>query len=73
MSKETGGAAFPVLSNFYSSEGMTLRDYFAGKAMQGAFSSGCSINIGPNHIAEMDGLAKTFYLMADAMLRARGQ
>lgn len=39
MSKETGGQAFPMLGNVgYNSdwvveEGMTLRDYFAAKAM----------------------------------------
>ena len=36
MSKETGGPAFPVTSDNYAnseSAGMTLRDYFAAKAM----------------------------------------
>ncbi|WP_033750843.1 hypothetical protein [Pantoea sp. NGS-ED-1003] len=78
MSKDTGGCAFPFVPNDGTEWnqvefGMTLRDYFAAKAMQGVFSSGCGINIGPSHSEEMDGLAKTFYLMADAMLRARGQ
>lgn len=81
MGKETGGPAFPwqeVLidgnGNSWSNqrEGMTLRDYFAAKAMMGAFSSGAyEINMGPSHIDEMKGLAITFYLMADAMLEAR--
>ena len=43
--------------------GMTLRDYFAAKAMQGLLS-GTTIN---------DGLAivKNAYALADAMLKAR--
>ena len=35
MNKETGGPAFPT--NLYN--GMTLRDYFAAKAMQGLLAS----------------------------------
>ncbi|TXE64814.1 hypothetical protein [Serratia nematodiphila] len=80
MSKETGGQAFPrqqweydgqnnVLQ--YQEEGMTLRDYFAAKAMQGAFSSGATATIGTDHKEEMFGMAKAFYSMADAMLKAR--
>lgn len=42
MSKDTGGSAFPEVftdsrngvSDTYSAGGMTLRDYFAAKAMQ---------------------------------------
>ncbi|HEY2455182.1 MAG TPA: hypothetical protein VGI71_21690 [Scandinavium sp.] len=54
-----------------TTDDMTIRDYFAAKAMQGIFASGTSLNIGPSHHDEMDGLATTFYLMADAMLKAR--
>ena len=45
MTKETGGSAFPTtqyVTGFYPSghtEGMTLRDYFAGQAMQGLLSN----------------------------------
>lgn len=37
MSKNTGGQAFPVAGSDhnYAVEGMTLRDYFAAKALQG--------------------------------------
>jgi len=73
MSKETGGPAFPV---FDIDKGMTLRDYFAAKAMQGLCAgfasphggwpdSGCS--------EHYDVAASHAYLMADAMLRARQQ
>jgi len=53
--------------------GMTLRDYFAAKAMQGWLAS-----YGPDsrHPADFDGCAKVAaqsYAMADALLRARQQ
>ena len=36
MTKETGGPAFPTERNL--TQGMTLRDYMAAKAMQGILS-----------------------------------
>lgn len=45
-------------------EGLLLRDYFAASAMQQL--------VVHNH-AEHDGIAKTCYHMADAMLKARAQ
>jgi hypothetical protein len=48
--------------------GMTLRDYFAAKAMQGMFASG---NL-PQSVQD-DELAFAAYEMADAMLKARGE
>ena len=63
MSKETGGPAFAVaeLANI-TWEGMTLRDYFAAKAMQGLVSNG-----------ETDSpmISKAAYIIADHMLKAR--
>ena len=47
--------------------GMTLRDYFAAKAMQGYFASPVA-----SHRVDADDVAKYCYAMADAMLRARG-
>jgi len=47
--------------------GMTLRDYFAAKAMQGMYASGSF----PTGI--MLDTAKEAYEMADAMLKARGE
>jgi hypothetical protein len=44
-------------------EGMTLRDYFAAKAMQGLLSS--DVN------AKLEDFAKQSYKVADAMLKAR--
>ena len=44
--------------------GMTLRDYFAAKAMQGDVSAGA-------HDGEFPAIAKRAYAMADAMMKAR--
>ena len=63
MSKETGGQAFPH-ENHLSHRGMTLRDYFAAKAMQGLLEE-----FGWND----DSLAKHSYEVADSMLKARKQ
>lgn len=63
MTKNTGGPAFAVaeLANI-TWEGMTLRDYFAAKAMQALLSTG-----------ETDApmISKASYIVADAMLKAR--
>ena len=71
MNKETGGPAFPsgnevTLGDFRSSGhvGMTLRDYFAAKAMQGDF-------VGGLHRDDFGVTAKRAYIMADEMLEAR--
>ena len=47
-------------------DGMTLRDYFAAKAMQGMFASG---NISKSVTNEE--IAGVVYAMADAMMKAR--
>ena len=59
-------SAFPVPEGCYSDVGMTLRDYFAAKAMQGALPTR------PNGY-EMDTamMARWAYAMADSMLKAR--
>jgi len=72
MSKPTGGAAFPQPIHHpdldvYAGSGMTLRDYFAAKAMQGAIISNNREfdDMGDSDIAEYS------YALADAMLAAR--
>lgn len=60
-SSNDGGAAFPVM---YVSEGMTLRDYFAGQALAGALADP-NFNMPPAQLAELA------YMEADAMLAAR--
>ena len=66
--KDTGGSAFPLLAeqtnDGWAWHGMTLRDYFAAKAMQTLLS------------VEGGTLAKDAemsYKMADEMLKARDQ
>lgn len=64
MSKNTGGPAFPVGSgDMRDPTGMTLRDWFAGMAMQGLVSS-------PRSIPRAT-MAEHAYLMADAMIAER--
>jgi len=46
---------------------MSLRDYFAAKAMEGMMADGQVTKL----VGDLD-LAKTAYEMADAMLKARG-
>ena len=74
MSKiETGGPAFPTLDYIRPDKiatnqgGMTLRDYFAAKAMQAYLS-------GPDRDDfSICSWAKVSYNIADAMLEARNQ
>ncbi len=68
MTTNTGGPAFPGLHPskecHYQDAGMSLRDFFAAKAMQGLISNG-----GSSHKE----VAQAAYIVADAMLRAREQ
>jgi len=59
----TGGPAFPT-GNAY--RGMTLRDYFAAKAMQGILAHAYT-----RHIRVEDLYACDAYVIADAMLKTR--
>jgi hypothetical protein len=70
MSKNTGGPAFPFVcdADFDYGTGMTLRDYFAAKAMQILVHS--MGNQGTIHIFN-DVQAEVAYQMADQMLKAR--
>ena len=61
----TGGLAFPR-TQWPNETGMTLRDYFAAKAMQGLTSGGTG-----GWALEL--IAERAYEMADAMLKAREQ
>ena len=75
----TGGPAFPTenyaeivpLSTGYS-EGMTMRDYFAAKAMQGLMmrqdAAGFNFSLAPNDAMRVSLWA---YDLADQMLKAR--
>lgn len=75
-----GGAAFPRLeevekfdedawrykTDLLPMDGMSLRDYFAAKAMQGM----CSGEIWP-YVQDLPEIASRAYLLADAMLAQR--
>lgn len=69
MNKNDGGSAFPsegfVCSDGIKYDGMTLRDYFAAKAMTGMLS-GYEADQFKN-----PQLAQWSYQIADAMLKAR--
>ena len=74
--KNTGGPAFPVLivdrpKKLEHFNGMTLRDYFAAKAMQGFAmdNSLCSATITAPEWYKS--IAKASYDLADAMLKER--
>lgn len=76
MSKNNGGPAFPseggrrfVIGNevrkTLPSDGMTLRDYMAAKAMQGMLAHHAE------YIGNVEQLSKDAYAAADAMLAER--
>lgn len=66
----TGGPAFPFEYGTPGNKGMTLRDYFAAKAMHGFIQYGATKGI---YAPPDDELAKSAYDLADAMLKAREQ
>ena len=67
MNKDTCGPAFPCVNHYGDKlTGMTLRDYFAAKAMQGLATD---IDVGRS----FESYGKWAYEMADAMLKAREQ
>lgn len=64
--RDTGGPAFPKAhdNNMPETQGMTLRDHFAGLAMPLAWDN-CGAEGG------FDRIARNAYALADAMLEAR--
>jgi len=56
---KTGGPAFPSSHNGF---GMTMRDYFASKAMEGLIA---------NNSTDAQEIAQAAYIVADAMLERR--
>ena len=80
MSKETGGPAFPTKDLPYSRDdktGMTLRDYFAAKAMQAWLQTTTKpyMHKGEHQVEmiDVDRIAECAYKQSDAMLKARQQ
>lgn len=83
MIKDTGGPAFPVAEQYderaggyvsRASDGMTLRDYFAAKAMGGLFDFWVAVNA-KTSINDPDAkiIAEMAYEYADAMLAERSK
>ena len=77
MNKEIRGPAFPQYSfsnhGVYVDGGMTLRDYFAAKAMQSLFAGAVTDAFTLDQDINCDMAARISYTMADAMLKAREQ
>ena len=81
MSNNNGGPAFPLprhtrkycdkTQDYIQDDGMTLRDYFAAKAMQSAYFHFSGDENGHTKHWTAEGLAESAYSMADAMLKAR--
>jgi hypothetical protein len=71
--KDTGGPAFPEhewnndVQRYLVNGGMTLRDYFAAKALQGILSGRNGLSL------ECDKWAIAAYELADAMLAERSE
>lgn len=68
MSKETGGPAFPR-GEIQTAPGMTLRDYFAAKAL----SSAVCLELSLSNNWDNERRGEWAYKQADAMLKARNQ
>lgn len=70
MNKDISGPAFPTPAHNFQNDGMTLRDYFAAKAMQATVQAWIIRNLYPTTDFEM---ASNAYRVADAMLEARSK
>ena len=75
MEQELNEPAFPVFPDTPTGRavafrGMSLRDYFAAKAMQALATAG-KYTIGMGAKPEVTQYAEKAYRMADAMMRAR--
>ena len=69
MQSNDGGPAFPIVAGGAVDDGMTLRDYFAAKAMVARMlvvSSG-------EFTDDFDDISVAAYLQADAMLAERAK
>lgn len=80
MSKiNDGGSAFPCDSRIGTSPGMTLRDHFAAKAMQGMLANDWAMGEIKRQAVNSHGgkmiplIAAEAYGLADAMLAERGK
>ena len=67
LNDKTGGAAFPLESDYGSQSGMTLRDYFAGQVIGNLEMFAPN----PRVFAYLDEDAALAYRVADAMIAER--
>lgn len=65
MSRENNGPAYPSSYTLPENWGVTLRDYFAARAMQAILTKPESIQLTANE------LANAAYEMADEMMKVR--
>lgn len=70
---KNSGPAFPCASTNYRQIGMTLRDYFAGQALQGGITSASGLGqIDAKRRSEMlSEFSDLIFEIADAMIAAR--
>lgn len=71
MTKQDGGLAFPAVDNWRLDSGMTLRDYFAAKAMQAIIRVTNSSEVCRDWDESIKTMASNAYGFADAMLAER--
>jgi hypothetical protein len=78
--REDGGPAFPNPSEVFviPQNGMSLRDWFAGRALQGQMTNSeaylAAMEVTSGNVNEVArALAQASYVLADAMLAARLQ
>lgn len=76
MGNYHGGAASPLIAEHHEHViecGMTLRDYFAAKAMQSIYLRLGGSPMACNRDGTLDMTASHAYQMADAMIAERGK
>lgn len=66
MSKDSGGPAFPSQYSLPGNQGVTLRDYFAAKAMEALIGA-------QSRFDDESNLSEKAYLIADAMIVERSK
>lgn len=77
--RNNGGPAFPAqhFDLTESEHGLSMRDYFAAKAMQGLMASdlvpAITKDAAEHGFQRLDGIASFAYSLADAMLKARNE
>ena len=75
MTTDTGGPAFPCHPGIENPiyDGMTLRDYFAAKVIQGICANPDDIHVPEDETYDqyVDEISRSAYKIADAMLKAR--